>query len=155
MRKACCFVAVIASTGHPWYRIAMQLWTNPLTSHLRAPGLWLSACLIEAVAIFILSVIPSVRGDINSGTLSHCLAYGTLSGIAGTYLLIKKIPRCLIKGALLAALYGAFIEFVQYYIPYRTCQFGDIIVNCLAALAGMVLTGILRLLVLSGQQPPA
>jgi len=148
-------LAAIASTGHPWYRFFMQLWTNPLTSHLRAPGLWLSACLIEAVAIFILSVIPSVHGDINSGTLSHCLAYGTLSGIAGTYLLIIKVPHCLIKGALLAALYGAFIEFVQYYIPYRTCQFGDIVVNCLAALAGMAPAGLLRSVLAAHQQPRA
>jgi len=131
----------------------MQLWTNPLTSHLRSPGLWLSACLIEALAIFILSVIPSVGGDINSGTLAHCLAYGTLSCTAGTYLLIKKVLHCLIKGALLAALYGACIEFIQYFIPYRTCQFGDIVVNCLAALAGMAPAALLRSLAAACKKP--
>ncbi|MBN2107207.1 MAG: VanZ family protein [Deltaproteobacteria bacterium] len=147
--------AAIASTGHPCYRIAMQLWTNPLTSHLRAPGLWLSACLLEALAIFILSVIPSVGGDINSGTLSHCLAYGTLSCITGMYLNLKEVPRCLIKGALLAALYGACMELIQYFIPYRTCQFGDIVVNCLAALAGMAPAALLRAVLAAQQQPPA
>jgi VanZ family protein len=133
----------------------MQLWTHPFTSHLRTPGLWLSACLIEALAIFILSVIPSVRGDINSGTAAHCLAYSTLSFIAGTYLLIKKVPQCLIKGALLAALYGACMELIQYFIPYRTCEFGDIVVNCLAACAGMAPAALLRSVSAAHQQPPA
>jgi len=133
----------------------MQLWTNPLTSYLRAPGLWLSACLIEAAAIGILSVIPSVGGGLNGGMAAHGLAYGTLSCTAGTFLLIKKVPHGLMKGALLAALYGACMELIQYFIPYRTCQFGDIVVNCLAALAGMAPAGLLRSLLAAHQQPPA
>jgi hypothetical protein len=124
-----------------------------VTSYLRDSRFWLSACLLEAAAIFVLSVIPSVSGGINSGTLAHGLAYGTLSCTAGMYLFIKKAPHGLVKGALLAALYGAGIEFVQYFIPYRTCQLGDIGVNCLAALAGMAPAGILRSLAASGRKP--
>jgi hypothetical protein len=131
----------------------MQIWTHPITSRLRDPRLWLSACLTEATAICILSVIPSVSGGINSGIAAHTLAYGTLSCTAGTYLLIKKTPHCLLKGALLAALYGACIELVQYFIPYRTCEFGDIAVNCLAALAGMAPAGMLRPLAASSKKP--
>ena len=133
----------------------MQIGTQLLTARLRAPGLWLSACLTEATAICILSVIPSVGGGINGGTAAHGLAYSTLSCTAGTYLLIKKAPHCLIKGALLAALYGACIELVQYFIPYRTCEFGDIAVNCLAALAGMAPAALLRSVLAAHQQPLA
>ena len=76
---------------------------------------------------------------------SHCLAYGTLSCAAGTYLLIKKVPRGLIKGALLAApCMGLAWGCIQYFIPYRTCQLGDIVVNCLAAPAGMAPAALLR-----------
>jgi hypothetical protein len=122
----------------------MKIWTHPFTSRLRAPGLWLSACLTEATAIFILSVIPSVGGGINSGIVAHTLAYSTLSCITGMYLNLKEAPRCLIKGALLAAMFGVFIECVQYFIPYRACEFGDIVANCVAALAGMALARLLR-----------
>jgi hypothetical protein len=133
----------------------MQIWMHPFTSHLRAPGLWLSACLIEAIAIFILSVIPSVGGGINSGIAAHALAYSTLSCSTGMFLNLKKMQCCLIKGALLAAIFGAFIEGVQYFIPYRTCEFGDIAVNCLAALAGIAPAGLLRSVLAAHQQPSA
>lgn len=131
----------------------MQIWTHSFTSHLRAPGLWLSTCLLEAAAIFILSVIPSASGGINSGTAAHALAYSTLSCSTGILLLLKKTPNGLLKGALLASLYGACMELIQYFIPYRTCEFGDIVVNCLAALAGMALTGILGSLVAARKKP--
>ncbi len=133
----------------------MHIGTQLLTARLSAPGLWLSAFLIEAAAIGVLSVIPSVSGGINSGTLAHGLAYSTLSCTAGTYLLIKKTPHCLMKGALLAALYGACMELIQYFIPYRTCQLGDIVVNCLAALAGMAPAALLRSVLAAHQKPLA
>ena len=130
----------------------MQTRTHQLTACLRASGLWLAACLAEAAAILILSVVPSVGGGINAGTAAHGLAYGTLSCTTGIFLLIKNVPHCFIKGALLAALYGACMELIQYFIPYRTCEFGDIVVNCLAALAGMALAGMLRSLVAPGRK---
>ena len=130
----------------------MQTRTHQFTAHLRAPGLWLAACLAEAAAILILSVVPPVGGGINSGAAAHGLAYGALSCTTGIFLLIKNAPHCLIKGALLAALYGACMELVQYFIPYRTCEFGDIVINCLAALAGMALAGMLRSLVAPGKK---
>lgn len=127
--------------------------THRLTACLRSSGLWLSACLAEAAVILILSVVPSVEGGINSGTAAHCLAYGTLSCTTGIFLLINNVPHSLIKGALLAALYGACMELLQYCIPYRSCQFGDVVVNCLAALAGMALAGMLRSLVTPDKKP--
>jgi len=112
--------------------------------YLRNPGLWLSACLTEAAAIFVLSVIPSIAGGINGGPVAHCLAYSTLSCTTGIFLILKKISWGLAKAAASAALYGGCIELVQYFIPYRSCKFGDFEINCIAALAGMAMAAILR-----------
>lgn len=122
----------------------MQIGKHQLILFLRTPGLWLSACLAEAAAILVLSVVPSIAGGINGGPVAHCLAYSTLSCTAGIFLILKKIPWSLAKAAAFAALYGGLIELVQYFIPYRTCKFADFAINCIAALAGMAIAGLLR-----------
>ena len=108
---------------------------------LRSPAFWFFAFSAEASAILILSVIPSVGSGLNSGLAAHLLAYTTFSCTAGILLVIKKIPRAIVKGALIAALFGCCIELVQYFIPYRACELADAATNCCAALAGMAAAG--------------
>ncbi len=131
----------------------MRIGNHQLIACLRTPGLWLSACLTEAAAILVLSVVPSIGGGINGGPAAHCLAYSTLSCTAGIFLILKKIPWSLTKAAAAAALYGGLIELVQYFIPYRSCEAEDFAVNCIAALAGMTMAGILRPLLISRGKP--
>ena len=44
----------------------------------------------------------------------------------------------LLKGALLAGLYGTFIELVQIFIPYRYFELTDIIINFSAAFIAII-----------------
>ena len=132
---------------------SMPIGKQQLLACLRAPRLWLSACLAEAAAILVLSVVPSIAGGINGGPAAHGLAYSTLSCTAGIFLSLKKIPWGLSKAAVCAALYGGLIELVQYFIPYRSCEFEDFAMNCIASLAGMALAGILRPLLISRGEP--
>jgi hypothetical protein len=118
--------------------------SSRLTLLLHSPAFWLCALCAEAAVILILSVIPSVGGGINGGTTAHLLAYATLSCTAGIQQMTKKIPLAIVKGALLAVLFGALIEVVQYFIPFRACEFSDIAINGIASLAGMAGAGILR-----------
>ncbi|MEI6125185.1 MAG: VanZ family protein [Pseudomonadota bacterium] len=90
------------------------------------------------IVIFILSVIPGFFGRINSGPPAHSLAYFTLSFFIALYFRGKSGRHPLIKGALLAGLYGACIEWVQFYIPYRSCELADIGANFLAAVVAML-----------------
>jgi VanZ family protein len=123
----------------------MQKRLHGLGAWLRLPLFWLFAVFAEAAAIFILSVIPSVAGGINGGVTAHFLAYTVFSFSTGVLLITKKAPRAIIKGALIAALFGGCIELVQLFIPYRACEFYDFAVNCIAAMAGMAAAGALQL----------
>ncbi len=131
----------------------MRIGNQQVIACLRTPGLWLAACLAEAAAILVLSVVPSIGNGINGGPAAHGLAYSTLSCTAGIFLILKKTPWSLAKAAASAALYGGLIELVQYFIPYRSCEAEDFAVNCIAALAGMTMAGILRPLLISRGKP--
>lgn len=123
----------------------MQQTVNSCAAILRLPAFWLFAFCLEAAAIFVLSVIPSVGNGINGGPAAHMIAYTTFSCTAGILLITKKIPQPIIRGALIAALFSGAIELVQYFIPFRACQFSDFAVNCIAALAGMAAAGAVQL----------
>lgn len=94
------------------------------------------ASLVQAILILVLSIIPDVGGGINSGIYAHGSAYGLLSFTLGLYLRGRRIRYPLITAALYAACFSALIECLQYFIPYRSCQMEDLIVNlCSAVLA--------------------
>lgn len=109
-----------------------------INAFARKHNLYLFISGMLGAAIFILSVIPGVFGGINSGLPAHCLAYFTLSFFIALYFRGGSVRRPLIKGALLAGLYGACIEGVQFCIPWRSCEPGDIGLNFAAALIAML-----------------
>lgn len=96
------------------------------------------ASLVQAVMILVLSIIPDVGGGINSGMYAHGSAYGLLSFTLGLYLRGKRAGYPLITAALSAACFGALIECLQYFIPYRSCQMEDLIVNLCSALLALL-----------------
>ena len=106
--------------------------------HAKKHNLYFWVSLFLAAAILILSVIPGFGGGINSGSWAHGIAYFVLSLAIGFYFLTGKFNHPRLKGALLAGLYGALIEFVQFFIPYRDFDFGDILSNFMAAFFAIV-----------------
>ncbi len=93
-----------------------------------------------AVAIFILSVIPPLRiehvGTANSGLWAHIAAYGMLCLLTCMWLHTGcKARRPAVYAALGCAAYGFTIECVQYVVPYRRFEVGDVLINCCAVIA--------------------
>ena len=72
--------------------------------------------------------------DINSGTVAHFTAYFLLSSLWFLYHKRDNIKKVLAISAVTAGLFGMFIEFVQYIIPYRHFEPYDMIINFTGAL---------------------
>jgi len=111
--------------------------------YARRTDLYLSCGFTWAIVIFVLSVIPGVDSGINSGPAAHSMAYATLSFLWALYFRGKGYALPSVKGALLAAAYGSFIEAVQYVVPYRSCEAADAAVNFGCALAGALPVAVL------------
>ena len=84
-----------------------------------------------AGAILILSVTPSMGPDINSGIFGHSLAYFVLSLTLCLSFKINRTKYHLVHGFFVSGSYGAMIEVVQYFIPYRCFDFFDMFINFL------------------------
>jgi len=97
-----------------------------------------AAAGIEAAVIFALSVGPGMEGGVNSGPAAHGLAYGLLSFTLGLYCRGTGNNHPLLTGALGAAGFGALIEIIQFFIPYRTCEAQDAVINLCSALFAMI-----------------
>ena len=97
-------------------------------------NLYFYASLISAAIILALSVVPEFAGGINSGVTAHGSAYFIFSFTTALYFRSNGHKTPLLKGALLAGLYGVFIELVQFFIPYRNFDLLDILVNFSSAL---------------------
>lgn len=97
----------------------------------------LGASSFTASMILILSVIPPVRvGPVkNSGDMVHIAAYLVLAFFLAVCFFEKGVSemRSLVMAILIAFFYGAFIEIVQYFIPYRSFGISDMFMNLLGA----------------------
>lgn len=98
-----------------------------------AHGLYPWAVAVCAGTIFVLSVVPGFGGGINAGFSAHASAYCVLSMTLILYLRARKARALLCKAVVLAGIFGAGIEAVQYLLPYRMFAWGDILVNVCAA----------------------
>jgi VanZ family protein len=94
-------------------------------------NLYLFLSIIFAIFIFIGSITPETGGDIikNSGVPAHFISYFVLSSAVLLYISGKNFQKPFIKAALLAGSYGIFIEFVQFFIPYRHFEVYDMLIN--------------------------
>ena len=85
-----------------------------------------SACVLYA-AVILIGSIPGARteiGEVASGLALHfftyaCIAFLLASGVRG------GPARKALKAWAMVALMGAFDEFVQGFLPYRTAAFTD------------------------------
>ena len=96
------------------------------------------AVFFQAASILILSVIPGIGGGINSGFSAHCLAYFFFSFTIALHNKAQNISHPLLCAVLISGSYGIFIEFIQYFIPYREFDINDMAVNICASLAATI-----------------
>ena len=92
--------------------------------------------------VLIISVIP-VSGpetDLPADKIVHFIFYGMTSIFLFRYFVKKAtFNRAFYTSVALASIYGAAMEVVQYFVPYRSFSLGDMTANTLGALLGCVL----------------
>lgn len=96
---------------------------------------WRIATLLWMAGILVASLLPGTAAT-PGGTLWHLIGYGVLGAVWGRW----QAPWA---AWLLGTAYGAAIEGVQWLVPYRRAEFGDLVVNAVGLLAGLVLTRLL------------
>ena len=93
---------------------------------------WLSLSVSYLSAIVPQDVAPTL-GELSDKTV-HFIAFSVL-----TLLLFLAYRIVLLRGVLLLLLYGAFIEFSQYFTPNRCAEWLDIVADGIGILLGLVL----------------
>ena len=109
-----------------------------LNAYAVKASLYLYCLVLFAVIILFFSVTPTIAGGINSGLSAHICGYFIFSFTVLLFFRAKGINRVFLKAALFAGMYGAFIETIQLFLPYRLFEFLDIVINFAAAFAGIV-----------------
>jgi len=107
-------------------------------------NLYRTGAIIEACGILVLSVAPSVGGGMNSGVIAHGCAYGILSFTIALQCRAAARSSPFLAGALLAGMFGAVIELIQFFIPYRSCEARDLLINFCSAGFAIIPGSILR-----------
>ena len=106
-----------------------------LLPDLKHPRLWLSLQVFGMVAVGVLSLLPAPDMG-GSDKLLHFIAYGAMSG--GLSLLLPSWGRRVL-GAVLVALYGVLLEYLQGLTGYRMFDPADMLTNAAGAACGLVL----------------
>jgi VanZ family protein len=92
-------------------------------------GLWFSMLLI-------VSVLPASgpETDLPLDKIAHFILYGLTSTLLFRHFIKRTTGRsAFYKSVALAAIFGAVMEVVQYFLPYRSFSFGDIAANAAGA----------------------
>jgi VanZ family protein len=88
--------------------------------------------------IFVLSVIPRGVEVGNSDKFSHFLAFFVFA-----VLLKVSYRTSFLKTIILSLLFGAFIEFVQFFLPYRSCELLDLVADGVGSVLGSLIISVL------------
>lgn len=107
-------------------------------------NLYRTGALLEAFGILVLSVLPSIGGGINSGMIAHGCAYSLLSFTIALQCRAAARSYPFLTGAFLAGMFGAVIELIQFFIPYRSYEAGDLLINFCSAGLAMIPGSVLR-----------
>ena len=101
------------------------------------PILWFALVLIGSV---IPVSGPNTDLPADADKVVHFVMYG-ISSVLLFRIFVKKtsIKRAFYLSVALAALYGATLEIVQYFLPYRSFSFGDMVANTVGAFSGSLL----------------
>ena len=94
--------------------------------------------------ILLLSIAPNGSGDrsvisavslTQSGFFLHLIGYFILTALACLAFQRKRLLLCLVSIILL----GVFLEGVQFYLPYRTFNWNDVVANGIGILSFVVI----------------
>ena len=92
--------------------------------------------------IMIASVMPvsGPKTDLPADKIVHFVFYGMTSILLFRHSIKKTtLNRAFYTSVAFASIYGASMEVVQYFIPYRSFSLGDMAANTLGAIAGCAL----------------
>jgi VanZ family protein len=82
--------------------------------------------------IIVMAVIPSAPVTTGSDKLNHWLAF-----FLWAILLRYSFKESYWGIFFYSVFFGAFIEILQYFLPYRTAEYGDFVADIFGALCGM------------------
>jgi VanZ family protein len=86
--------------------------------------------------VLVLSVIPASgpKTDLPADKIAHFVLYGFSAILLFRYLIRKTDSRsAFYKAVAFATIYGAAMEVVQYFLPYRSFSLGDMAANAAGA----------------------
>ena len=92
--------------------------------------------------ILIISVMPvsGPKTDLPTDKIVHFVLYGMTSIFLFRYFIKKATPgRVFFTAVALASVYGAAMEVLQYFLPYRSFSLADMAANTLGAFSGCAL----------------
>jgi VanZ family protein len=93
-------------------------------------------------SILIASVMPvsGPKTNLPADKIVHFVFYGMTSILLFRHFIKKaSLNRAFYTSVALASMYGAAMEVVQYFLPYRSFSLGDMVANMLGAFAGCLL----------------
>lgn len=91
--------------------------------------LWRLGTVGWLAGILIVSLLPGGAAT-PGGALWHLVGYGVLGALWGRWQAFWRVW-------LLGTAYGATIEGLQYLVPYRRAELGDLLVNAAGMLLGL------------------
>lgn len=92
--------------------------------------------------VLIISVMPvsGPKTDLPADKVVHFMSYGMTSIFLFRYFVKKATSvEAFYTSVVLAGMYGAAIEVLQYFLPHRSFSLGDMAANMLGAFSGCVL----------------
>jgi VanZ family protein len=100
---------------------------------------WRAALLLLCVVVAYLALSPSPpRGaDLGWDKLNHASAFAAMAFVATLGFRQHRLHRRYVALGLVA--YGAAIEIAQLFVPGRSCEWGDLLADCVGIAVGMLL----------------
>jgi VanZ family protein len=85
--------------------------------------------------VMYLSFTPSSDMGTGNDKINHLLAFVMFTILFEVAFRPEKLPIVFLSGLL----FGFFIEFVQYFLPYRSSEFYDIVADFLGIVLGFIM----------------
>jgi VanZ family protein len=104
---------------------------------------------LYVIAVFVGGCVrlPSGSGGNNTDKFQHAAAFGLMAVLAMQMRRAQRpetaLSRLGLEGWMLSATFGAILEFVQAFIPYRGCELLDWVADGLGAALGVALMSLL------------
>jgi VanZ family protein len=110
--------------------------------------LWRTALLLLCLIVGYLAVSPNPPHGASLGwdKLNHAAAFAAMAFAAGLGLRNLRWHRLYVALGLVG--YGAAIEIAQWFVPGRSCEWGDLLADCVGTAVGVTLATVVLRVVL-------